>query len=634
MNVFKNSAGQVIELAKELGRGGEGVVFDINCRPNQVAKIWHRPNRADSNAVRAYRDAGCKLEIMVANRPEIRTNGGGLFTQKHPFISWPDEILYNRNDEVVGFLMPKVDRSRFYESFHYFIPTARQDMETELNKTFRDKDFLLMARNLAEAVAEVHKSGYIIGDVNEKNVLINDQARVILVDSDSMQMRDSQTGELYRCTKGREDYTTPRLQGCNFGDVDRIQDDDRFGLAVLIFKMTMHGVHPYASRSDPANKNAIAELGEKIKLEYFPYNESGHTPEDYQPSDNYRRAWRDVNFEMRQLFRRAFDPDATNSSERPSPEEWIAELDRIIGLQARPGTRTAPQAPSAAAAAATDATHTIPQRQTDTPPRGRAIFSVTATVLTAIAIVGGIMDLPPGLTRGSSSELTLASAPVGLGAVAPTLTPIRPAAPTATLVPTLKLSPTNTTIPTATPIPPPTNTTIPTATPIPPPTSTTIPTATPIPPPTLTVYPNPLLMRQHGTLPSQLELGPNQYVAGCFVGNEPRKSYGLFLADRPSTTLENAIGPIYLKLHKIIRIEDLREVKPGKCYYVGPINHRTNELHYRCPGTVYEINCSRDDWVSRNYPMYDTGGTLLEITQLPDFGNLNNRNSNANPSNQ
>ena len=378
MNVFKNSAGQVIELAKELGRGGEGVVFDINCRPNQVAKIWHRPNRADSNAVRAYRDAGCKLEIMVANRPEIRTNGGGLFTQKHPFISWPDEILYNRNDEVVGFLMPKVDRSRFYESFHYFIPTARQDMETELNKTFRDKDFLLMARNLAEAVAEVHKSGYIIGDVNEKNVLINDQARVILVDSDSMQMRDSQTGELYRCTKGREDYTPPRLQGCNFGDVDRIQDDDRFGLAVLIFKMTMHGVHPYASRSDPANKNAIAELGEKIKLEYFPYNESGHTPEDYQPSDNYRRAWRDVNFEMRQLFRRAFDPDATNSSERPSPEEWIAELDRIIGLQARPGTRTAPQAPSAAATAAT---HTIPQRQTDTPPRGRAIFSVTATVL-------------------------------------------------------------------------------------------------------------------------------------------------------------------------------------------------------------------------------------------------------------
>ena len=130
-------------------------------------------------------------------------------------------------------------------------------------------------------------------------------------------------------------------------------------------------------------------------------------------------------------------------------------------------------------------------------------------------------------------------------------------------------------------------------------------------------------MEQRGSLPSQLGRahGIERYVAGCFVGSEPRQDYWIYLADRPSTTLENASHPVLVQFHKTIPEDELREVIPGECYYVGPVLYRSDLKEFRCPGSVYSVACDRATWLSRTFAMYDTDRPLHEITEPPDFSN-------------
>ncbi|MYC32797.1 MAG: hypothetical protein F4X64_06435 [Chloroflexi bacterium] len=141
---------------------------------------------------------------------------------------------------------------------------------------------------------------------------------------------------------------------------------------------------------------------------------------------------------------------------------------------------------------------------------------------------------------------------------------------------------------------------------------------TPTPPP----YPDPVLLAQRGAPPGHLSRAPGvqQYVSG-YVGSETRQKHWLYLADRPSGTLENAQNTILLEFQKSIPAEELREVVPGECYYVGPVAYQTDEAVSRCPGTVYDTACSREGMHTGSFRLYVTEGTLREITETPQFGN-------------
>lgn len=67
------------------------------------------------------------------------------------------------------------------------------------------------AMNLASAVETAHSGGAVLGDFNERNILVTDTTQVSLVDCDSMQF--TQNGRTYLCEVGRPEYTAPELQG-------------------------------------------------------------------------------------------------------------------------------------------------------------------------------------------------------------------------------------------------------------------------------------------------------------------------------------------------------------------------------------------------------------------------------------
>ena len=660
---YRDSRGNRIRLGAEIGRGGEGTVFRVQGNRGQVAKIWHNPTAL----------AAEKIAVMVRRRPAIAASGGGLFAARrnraHAPFAWPDDVLRDDSNRVVGFLMPYVDLSQYRESQAFFNPAARRRTEQELQASFNESDLDLMARNLAEAVRQIHAAGHVIGDVNEKNVLINARSQVIIVDIDAIQISDPDSGRVYRCTVGREDYTPPRLQGIRFSQLDREPNDDLFGLAVLIFKLIMGGYHPYMSRIAPDDEDAITELGEKIRNNLFPYNEDNTVSDEYkQPVLQYQQNWDNLRQELKHLFCEAFDPFLlrTGTGNRPVPSDWIIALDRAIELQRQrasarrtTGPRSRRQQPNRSQAASPTAQSPTPSPQQAGHPQpqqnqpatrrisrklrftlgavatgGIALF-VSCTYLGGLAPVLGSIpaaifppDEPDSIpvaaviepTHTPNVQATLAAMPTQAPAPEPTAAPMPTEAPTPN-IPAIVAATVAAIQPTAAPTPIPTQTPTslpPTGPPVPAPTATPPPTPTPTP-----VYPNPELLEQRGSLPSQLARAPGveQYVSGCFVGAHPRRESWFYLADRPSATLEHAQAPILVDYQQSIPEENLRELLPGKCYYVGPIFYRTDQAEKRCPGTVYEVsNCAGNE-ISQPFAMFTTDRPLREITEPPDFSN-------------
>ena len=69
-----------------------------------------------------------------------------------------------------------------------------------------------MAANLCLAVDTVHRVDAVIGDFQERNILVNDTTRVTLVDCDSMQFTGAD-GHQFLCGVGRPEFTAPELAG-------------------------------------------------------------------------------------------------------------------------------------------------------------------------------------------------------------------------------------------------------------------------------------------------------------------------------------------------------------------------------------------------------------------------------------
>src|SRR5258708_25243795 len=222
MQVRRKSTGQIITLnvAGELGSGGEARVFPVYGNDKVVAKIYHSP---DYKHLR-------KLDAMLTNPPEDPARASGGVS-----IAWPVEILStpNGNQDFLGFLMPRVTGPR--PLMGVYNPQSRK----KFCPLFTYAYLLRAARNLASAVSALHTANCVLGDINESNTLVSNDALITIVDTDSFQIRDSRTGETYRCQVGKGEFTPPGLQGKKFTDVYRIAEPDLFGLGVLIFQLLM-----------------------------------------------------------------------------------------------------------------------------------------------------------------------------------------------------------------------------------------------------------------------------------------------------------------------------------------------------------------------------------------------------------
>jgi len=291
-----------------LGSGGEGAVYNLRSHPDLVAKIYHSDRRTDAVIN--------KLDVMINYPPRTEDDLTG-----HLFVAWPGHLVYDAASEVIGFLMPKVDKS--HSLFEYYNPALRHRYAPQIHYG----NLCSVAKSLATALDRLHGSGYVVGDINESNAYITENEHVTLIDADSFQITDYQTTPptIYRCVVGKPEYTPPELQGVSFADVDRNIHHDRFALAVVIYQLLMEGTHPFRGiYTDPGEKPQVETC---ISRGYFLYSESRNVPLRPVPS---AVEWDTLHEDIRALFRKCFDDGHSDPQARPAPREWVDALDEAM----------------------------------------------------------------------------------------------------------------------------------------------------------------------------------------------------------------------------------------------------------------------------------------------------------------
>ncbi len=298
------ASGQVFHFGTEIGRGGEGTIFASPQNQLECAKIYTKPLPA------AYVR---KLELMVRNAP----NDPAYASQKHHSIAWPSGLLYKDGTrrDCVGFLMARIDVTRFRKVLQYLDPADRAP-------GFTWKHLCVACRNIASSVAAVHEKGYCIGDVNESNILVAPTALITLIDCDSFQVPDPDSGKLHRCLVGKPEYTAPELQGKSYADVDRTVETDCFAMAVVMFQLLMEGTHPYQAKGRLVDDAPSSET--KIVKGYFPYTMRGRdiAPPDHAPPFDV------LSPALRGLFEKCFAEGNRNPDARPKASEWLQVIEK------------------------------------------------------------------------------------------------------------------------------------------------------------------------------------------------------------------------------------------------------------------------------------------------------------------
>lgn len=299
--VVFDAQGQRISLGPELGRGGEGAVFEVAGAPVArvgplVAKLYKtRPPSAKAEKLTAMSRGGTPPLLAVA--------------------AWPVGTLHDANGAVVGLTMQRISEGR--EIHYLYGPSHRRQAFPAADWKF----LVHAARNLAAAVATVHGAGAVIGDVNQGNALIDQQARVKLIDCDSFQIPSARGWHL--CEVGIAHFTPPELQGAALDKVIRTPAHDAFGLAVLVFHLLFMGRHPFAGQFHGPGDMPIERA---IKEHRFAFGAGARTRLMSRPPMSL--ALTDTSPVLVALFERAFSREsALGQSARPTPAEWVGALE-------------------------------------------------------------------------------------------------------------------------------------------------------------------------------------------------------------------------------------------------------------------------------------------------------------------
>lgn len=296
MRLLLEHRGDAVSLLPALARGGEGSIHPVLGEPGLVAKVFAGPagERAE------------KLRAMIDNPPAVTANAPVL-------LAWPQDRLLSPAGECVGYVMPYAKGKETF--FTVSQPGTRPAWA-------KDHGFRLRAaKNVAAAVSAFHRHGYVVGDINESNVLIGPDAAAAVVDTDSAQVPTPR--RVFRCRVGKEGFTPPELirLGGSYGDTDRHPHHDAFGLAVLVFQLLMDGNHPFSAQY--LGTGTRPTLTERIAQGHWPHGKNRNS--SYRP----RRGappLESLHPELQRLMHECFEAGHKNPACRPTADEWCKAL--------------------------------------------------------------------------------------------------------------------------------------------------------------------------------------------------------------------------------------------------------------------------------------------------------------------
>ncbi len=294
-----------VELGELLNKGGAaGKIYKDIAHENSVAKIYHDREKSE-----IYRK---KLEAMLQNRPNIPSieNEGKEYIQ----IAWPTALLEDSQGYCVGYLMPMIDTNEAISLDHLMQKAVRQ----RLGLSERYVDRVFAAYNITSVVAALHDCGHYIVDLKPANVSVYKKTMLVaMFDCDGFSIQGEQ-GNRYPAEYVSEEYIYP--EGINETCEQMGEEQDKFALAAIIFRLLNEGIHPFAGT--PRKNTDMLSIQERIFKYHYAY---GIWPDDYQAPNPYSiHDYFDK--ETLNLFERAF----TKGNVRPSAIEWQNRLEYIL----------------------------------------------------------------------------------------------------------------------------------------------------------------------------------------------------------------------------------------------------------------------------------------------------------------
>lgn len=273
-----------VRLTKLLGAGGEGMVFETSV-PGQVCKIYNARKRSFHRLEKLKRMVGCGFSCSG--------------------ICWPTDVIFNREGQLVGYLMPKAKGVELQRSV--FVPKLLQTKFPDWNRT----SLVRLAVTILEKIAYLHSNNIIMGDINPLNILVASPSEVYFVDTDSFQVEE------FPCAVGTINFTAPEIQQRNFQTFLRTLGNEYFAVATLLFMIMLPGKPPY---SQLGGDNPVSNI-KKMDFSY-PLGEKTNSK---TPDGAWRFCWSHLPYKIKEAFYQTFRYDGSHASEkdRIPTEEWL-----------------------------------------------------------------------------------------------------------------------------------------------------------------------------------------------------------------------------------------------------------------------------------------------------------------------
>lgn len=313
MSIYYTRNNKLVRVEDQyLDRGGEGEVFKVkDLGSNLCAKIYYQKERTKEKEEKI-------LQIVKYGSSKKQDD---LF-----LLCFPTETLYDKNKNFVGFLMPLafLESIKLYELVTYnigrnlpnkwHIKYARYTVEGIKNR-------LKLCVNIAIAVHKIHETKKnVLVDFKPQNVLITSDAKISLIDLDSIQIFDGNRTK-HSAKVATPEYSPKESSFLNPSTHTIPETWDRFSLAVVFYEI-LFGIHPYASTSAGQYSDATT-ISDKISKDLFVHGSKKSYLTVIPPiHDNFYNLPKS----LRELFFAAFENGSQIPSTRPSAESWGKQI--------------------------------------------------------------------------------------------------------------------------------------------------------------------------------------------------------------------------------------------------------------------------------------------------------------------
>jgi DNA-binding helix-hairpin-helix protein with protein kinase domain len=292
-SLISTRTGQPITLVQQIASSGEGKIWRTN-QFGTLAKVYYspRPERIE------------KLKVMIAHPPKDPNAH-----INHISFAWPTSLLQDQTGNSIGFLMPEVAQA--VDLLEVYNSQRRRTVLPEFNWLYLHAT----AMNIASLVWAIHSAGYVLGDLKPQNILVTEGALPSIIDTDSFQVRDPKTGQIYHCPVGSEGFTPAELMDRNLAVMEQTEVHDRFRLGVICY-LLLFGDHPFKGKwtgqGDSPDPNELLRQG------WWPY--APNSP--IQPS-RLTVPLNIIHPALQNCFVRCFNAGHLNPALRPTASEWM-----------------------------------------------------------------------------------------------------------------------------------------------------------------------------------------------------------------------------------------------------------------------------------------------------------------------